>query len=293
MSRTDNNRVKQAEMGVPSIPSAPRSIQKGVPLKHLLGQEAVDCLARNISLVYSAFDHKSFRQSALAELDSLELKERGRHIALALRQHLPDRYEEAIGILIASFTPPQTEAEEFGLAAFFYLPHSCFIAEYGIDPIHNGGTDPFPLSMSAQYELTTRFTAEFSIRPFLIQHLDRTLSELMRWTTDSNPHVRRLCSEGTRPRLPWGLRIPALIADPTPVLPILEALKNDQSLYVRRSVANHLGDIAKDHPELVFQLCDRWLNGATSDLKWLIRHALRHPAKKGNETAIQLRAAAK
>lgn len=147
--------------------------------------------------------------------------------------------------------------------------------------------------MSAQYELTTRFTAEFSIRPFLIQQLDRTLSELMRWTTDSNPHVRRLCSEGTRPRLPWGLRIPALIANPTPVLPILEALKNDQSLYVRRSVANHLGDIAKAHPELVFQLCDRWLNGATSDLKWLIRHALRHPAKKGNETAIQLRAAAK
>ena len=285
--------MKHTEANLPSIPYAPRSIQKGVPLKHLLDREAVDCLARNVSLVYPQFDSLSFRQFALTGLDSLGLKERGRHIALALHQYLPDSYEKAIGILLASLTPPQTEADEFGLAGFFYLPHSCFIAEYGCDPIYNGGIDPFKTSMYAQYELTTRFTAEFSIRPFLIQQLDRTLSELIGWTTDPNPHVRRLCSEGTRPRLPWGVRIPTLVANPAPVLPILEVLKDDGSLYVRRSVANHLGDIAKDHSELVFQICERWLNGANSELKWLIRHAIRHPAKRGNETALQLRAAAK
>ena len=147
--------------------------------------------------------------------------------------------------------------------------------------------------MQAQYELTKRFSAEFSIRPFLIQKQERTLSRLIEWTSDPDPHVRRLCSEGTRPRLPWATRIPAFIANPEPVFPILETLKNDQSLYVRRSVANHLGDIAKDHPEKIFEICERWLNGASNELKWLIRHALRNPAKKGDKTALQLRAAAK
>lgn len=113
------------------------------------------------------------------------------------------------------------------------------------------------------------------------------------WAADPDPRVRRLCSEGTRPRLPWGLRIPSLIANPQPVLPLLERLKDDPSLYVRRSVANHLGDIAKDHPEWVFQLCDRWLSGASNDRKWLIRHALRYPAKQGNAAALAIRASAK
>ena len=147
--------------------------------------------------------------------------------------------------------------------------------------------------MNAQYELTKRFSAEFSMRPFLIEQPDRTLARLMEWTSDPNPHVRRLCSEGARPKLPWAKRIPAFIANPAPVLPILEKLKNDPSLYVRRSVANHLGDIAKDHSKLVFELCERWLVDSSNELKWVIRHALRHPAKKGNKRAIKIRNAAK
>jgi 3-methyladenine DNA glycosylase AlkC len=116
---------------------------------------------------------------------------------------------------------------------------------------------------------------------------------LLDWTSDPDPHVRRLCSEGTRSSLPWATRIPAFIANPDPVFPILEALKCDQSLYVRRSVANHLGDIAKDHPEKVFAICERWLSRATNEVKWLIRHALRHPAKKWDKSALQLRDVAK
>lgn len=285
--------MKYTAIDMPRLPTAPSSIQKGVPLKYLLGSEAVDCLAHNILLAYPQFDEKSFRQLALNGLDSLELMERSRHLALALRQCLPDKYATAIEILLASLTPPQTETNALGLAVFFYLPHTCFIAEYGIDPKDNGGQDPFEISMLAQYELTKRFSAEFSIRSFLIQQQDRTLAQLLDWTSDPDPHVRRLCSEGTRPRLPWGKRIPAFIANPAPVFPILETLKDDRSLYVLRSVANNLGDIAKDHPEQVFAICDRWLNGASNDVKWLIRHALRYPAKKGNKTALKLRNAAK
>jgi 3-methyladenine DNA glycosylase AlkC len=278
---------------MPRIPAAPNSIQKGTPLKHLLGPEAVDCLAHNISLVYPQLDERLFRRLALNGLEPLGILDRGQHLARALRECLPDKYATAIEILLASLTPPLTRTDDLGLAVFFYLPHVCFVAEYGLDPRGNDGFDPFEISMRAQYALTKRFSAEFSIRPFLIHQQELTLSRLLEWTSDPDPHVRRLCSEGTRPRLPWATRIPAFIANPDPVLPILDVLKDDQSLYVRRSVANHLGDIAKDHPERVFAICERWLTGASSDVKWLIRHALRHPAKKGNATALKLRAAAK
>ena len=275
---------------LPCIPDAPRSIQKGVPLKTLFGSEAIDCLARNVHLVHPRFDATSFREKALSGLEDLEFMPRGQHIAVALRQFLPDAYGDAVQILLDSLTPPQTEADEFGLAEFFYLPHSFFIANYGIDTEYNRGDDPFDISMNALHALTTRFTSEFAIRPFLIQLQDRTLLQVMKWTHDPNPHVRRLCSEGTRPRLPWGKRIPAFIKDPTPTLPILELLKNDPSLYVRRSVANHLGDIAKDHPELVLETCRRWLReNSSNDSRWLVRHAIRNLVKKQNGAALVLR----
>lgn len=278
----------------PTIPYAPRSIQKGTPLKVLLNQEAVDCLAQNILFAYPGFEARKFCEYALTDLEPLELMQRGQHIAKALRQFLPGNYSEAVAIITASFTPEQTEAEGGGLAGFFYLPHSFFISEYGQDKKYNDGKDPFETSMGALHALTTRFTSEFAIRTFLIKQQERTLAKVSEWLNDSNPHVRRLCVEGTRPKLPWGKRIPSFISDPQPTLPILEALKTDKSLYVRRSVANHLGDIAKDHPEIVFSTCERWLQaGATKDLQWLIRHAIRYPAKKGNARAVKIRAAAK
>ena len=280
-------------MTVPRIPSAPKSIQKGVALKDLLGQEAIDCLIHNISLVYSEFDGASFCREALKGLEPLGLVQRGQRLAKVLRQFLPEHYESAIDILLVSLTPPLSTTADNGLEVFFYLPHVSFVAEYGLDPTGNNGQDPFEVSMKAQYELTKRFSAEFSVRQFLIDQQDRTLKQLMEWTSDDDPHVRRLCSEGARPKLPWAKRIPSLIVNPEPVLPILETLKNDPSLYVRRSVANHLGDIAKDHLDLVFEICERWLVDSTNELKWVIRHALRHPAKKGNELALKIRKAAK
>ena len=146
---------------------------------------------------------------------------------------------------------------------------------------------------NVKYELTKRFTCEYSIRSFIAQDQERTLNILYKWMKDDDPHVRRLCSEGTRPRLPWSAKLSTLANDPSPSLPILETLKNDSDLYVRRSVANHIGDIAKDHMNVALDICEKWLDGATDELKWVIRHAVRNPVKKGNQRAINLRKAAK
>ncbi len=278
----------------PIVPIAPKSIQKGVPLKLLIDENAIECLALNIQYVKTDFDVKEFCKLAHDNIESLSLMQRGKHVAKALHQYLPNKYSDAIQILVSSFTPSDCVAEDFGLAGFFYLPHGFFISEYGLNAKFNDGEDPYDESMQAMYELTTRFTAEFAIRDFLITQQERTLSRLSEWVSDPNPHIRRLCSEGTRPKLPWGKRIKSFVLDPTPAMPMLDALKNDSSLYVRRSVANHLGDIAKDHPELVFKTCDEWLKqGASAELKWLIRHAVRYLAKKSDARALKIREQAK
>lgn len=271
------------------LPAAPGTIETGSTLKTLLDREAIECLAHNLGRVQRDFDGAAFRREALEGLEPLAILARGLHLAKVLRRHLPARYAEAVAVLVGSLTPPLRETEGNGLAGFFYLPHVSFVATYGLDPAENGGRDPFEASMRAQYEITRRFSAEFSIRPFLIKWPERTLARLREWTRDPDPHVRRLCSEGSRPRLPWAMRIPAFVQDPRPVLPILEALKDDPELYVRRSVANHVGDIVKDHPALAFELCERWIEGADENRKWLIRHAVRHPAKKGAKAALRLR----
>lgn len=273
----------------PRLPAAPRSITKGVGLQSLLDREAIECLAHNLHRVDATFDAEAFQETARRGLQPLSILQRGQHLAQALREHLPRRYDQAVEHLIRSLTPALSATEDLGLGVFFYLPHVCFVATYGLDAGHNGGKDPFETSMRAQYEITQRFSAEFSIRPFLIRWPDRTLARLQQWAHDPSAHVRRLCSEGTRPRLPWACRIPAFVKDPRPALPLLEQLKDDPDLYVRRSVANHVGDIAKDHPELAFRLCEKWVKGASRERRWLIRHALRHPAKKGVKEALRIR----
>jgi 3-methyladenine DNA glycosylase AlkC len=140
--------------------------------------------------------------------------------------------------------------------------------------------------MQAQYELTQRFTAEFSIRPYLEKHRDATLARLKFWASDPSVHVRRLVSEGTRPRLPWAQHLREFQNDPRPVLELLELLKDDPELYVRRSVANSLNDIGKDHPDLLVETAQRWMHGASEERRWLVRHALRSAIKRGEMGAL-------
>lgn len=277
----------------PQIPFTTRGIVKGTPLKEQLNAKSIGCMARNIELVHPQFDTHTFAERATYGLEPLSVMARAKHIANALRQTLPKHYTEAMEIIVASMLPPTPPNETLGIAAFYYLPFSSYISEFGLDPDHNDGEDPFDVSMQAQVELTKRFTAEFSIRPFLLEQQERTLEVLKGWLTHPSEDVRRLCSEGTRPKLPWGKNIPSFIHDPSPIIPILESLKNDSSLYVQRSVANSLGDIAKDHPERVFELCDDWLSSANKELKWVIRHAVRYYAKKQHPKALELRIKAK
>lgn len=269
--------------------TAPASIRPGVPLKDLLGPTLVRLIGESLAEVVPGFDERRFRREAARGLDGLELKKRAAHIARAMAAQLPESFDDLAPLLIASLGPPLQRTDGNGLAPFFYLPHTELIAVHGPSSFASG--------MAANYEVTKRFTAEFSIRPFLVRHRSKCLRVLRRWARDDDPHVRRLVSEGTRPRLPWAGRLADFQADPHLALPLLELLKDDGELYVRRSVANHLGDIAKDHPGLAFDVCERWLRDvnrsddttAAAHRRWIVRHALRHPAKKGHARAIAIR----
>ena len=248
------------------------------PLKNQFGAEIPTKIAAMIASVWPDFDSEAFVGDALDGYEPLELMPRGRKIAHTLQRYLPDGFEAAIEILIKSIGPKQEEVEAVGMAPFLYLPHVVFVAEYGLDH--------FEASMHAQYELTQRFTAEFSIRPFIERYPDETLARLRVWAADPSVHVRRLVSEGTRPRLPWASRLRCFQQDPRPVLALLELLKDDPELYVRRSVANNLNDIGKDHPALLAKTARRWLRGASEERRWLVRHGLRSALKRGEPGAL-------
>lgn len=233
-----------------------------------------------VKAVYREFDARAFLETALDGYDALALMQRGARIAESLHAHLPRDYPHAIGILIASVDGAEGLPRGNPLASFLYLPHTQFAAKYGLDH--------FDASMHAQYVLTQRFSAEFSLRSFIERDQTRTMDVLRHWAADPNEHVRRLVSEGTRPRLPWGIRLKAFQKDPRPVLDLLEMLKDDPSLYVRRSVANSLNDIGKDHPALLVQTAARWMKNASPDRQWIIRHALRSAVKRGEPGALKL-----
>jgi len=248
------------------------------PLKNSFGPGVPARIAAMIEAIDPRFPAQAFLADALDGYEALELTPRAGQIADALHRHLPPDYELALAMLMASVGPWNEQAELTGMAPFIYLPHVIFVARYGLDH--------FEPSMQAQYELTQRFTAEFSIRPFLERYPERTLARLREWALDRSIHVRRLVSEGTRPRLPWAPRLRAFQRDPSPVLELLELLKDDREEYVRRSVANNLNDIGKDHPEVLVATCERWAEDASPERRRLIRHALRSLVKAGHPGAL-------
>lgn len=250
------------------------------PLKNQYGPEIPRRIAEMIAPHHAPFSADRFVDEVLEEYEELDLTPRARRIASVLHRHLPDDYEEAVGLLIASMGPKLDTTENFGMAVFLYLPHVMYIAAYGLDH--------FEASMQAQYEVTQRFSAEFSIRPFIEKYPEATMRRLRQWTQDASPHVRRLVSEGTRPRLPWAPRLRAFQHDPSPVLELLERLKDDPALYVRRSVANNLNDIGKDHPEVLVETARTWMTDADAKREWVVRHALRSAVKRGDRGALDV-----
>jgi 3-methyladenine DNA glycosylase AlkC len=251
-------------------------------LKTFFSPALVRRLAADLARVDSSFAEAAFVRDATRGLSDLELLARGRHIAGALARHLPSDYRAAIGILLKSLGPEHATDELVGagMAPFFYLPHVTFVAERGLDH--------FDESMRAQYELTKRFSAESSIRPYIARDPERTLGVLTRWANDPNAHVRRLVSEGTRLRLPWAARVRWLDEHPERVLALLERLKDDPASLVRRSVANSLNDLGKVHPALLIRTSRRWLAGASARRRALVEHALRSAVRRGDAAALRL-----
>ncbi len=249
-------------------------------LKELFDERAVRSLAGALGRAHRGFGSASFVRACLDGLEALELTGRAWQIAEAMHAHLPAPFPNAARVITASLGPELESSEEFGLEPLLYMPHVFFVQKYGLRD--------FEVAMALQYELTKRFSAESSIRAYLSRYPKQTYARLRVWSTDPNVHVRRLVSEGTRPRLPWAPRLREFQKDPAPVLKLLERLKDDPERYVQRSVANNLNDIAKDHPDVAVSVCERWLRKPTPSRTFIARHALRSLVKQGHGGALGL-----
>ncbi len=243
-------------------------------LKHLLGPEAVGAIGRQMHRACPAFDRTAFEARALAGLDALPLKARAEHLADALQARLPSAFDDGAAVLDAAMSG------EEGLSGWALWPVGVVVSRCGLDHPER--------ALLTLHRLTQRFTAEWAIRPFIQRHPQRVYDTLARWAEDPSEHVRRLVSEGTRPRLPWGERLRTLVEDPSPNLPLLRALQDDPSEYVRRSVANHLNDIAKDHPAQVVGWLREHLPQASPERRTLLRHASRSLIKQGHPEVLGL-----
>ena len=256
------------------------------PLKNLINATTVANAGQHLRRAWSGFDRKRFEALANSGLDALELKARMLQMTDAMRVTLPQDFNAACDVLEASLAPPlpmdakgepvglSTADADAGLSGWVIWSMGEFVARHGQHDV--------PRSLNCLHALTQRSTAEFAIRPFIQQQPEAVWQVLTRWARDPSAHVRRLVSEGSRPRLPWGQRLQALVRDPTPALPLLRALQDDPSSYVRRSVANHLNDIAKDHAELVAGWVRDHLIETTPERSALLRHASRVLIKQGH-----------
>lgn len=255
------------------------------PFKNAFNPHMITLMGQHFHRASPSFDAQRFIDNATSGLELLELKQRATHIRKALEDTLPTDFAEACKLLIATLHPASnidlsgTVMDEDGIRGWAVMPMAEYVAEHGL---HDFGT-----SLNTLKELTTRFTAEFAIRIFFVTDTDQTLRHVQQWAQHDNHHIRRLASEGSRPKLPWGLRLPQFVSDPTPVLAVLECLKDDPEEYVRRSVANNLNDIAKDHPDLVAEIAHRWLKDASPARKRLVKHACRTLIKQGHAKTLE------
>lgn len=249
-------------------------------LRSIFSGRVVEEIAARVAARAPGFARERFVAEILADLPALEIMDRARRIAEGLHRHLPPDYPAALAILLASLGEDDGSGGIEGMGGFRFLPFLNYVGAYGLE--HPD------LSLPALRTMTKYFSAEFAIRPYLLRHPERTLANLAVWAHDPDWRVRRLVSEGTRPRLPWGMRLRPFIADPAPVLALLESLRTDPIAAVQRSVANNLNDIAKDNPAPVLATAERWLAAGDAGTKWIVRHGLRTLVKQGDRQALAL-----
>jgi 3-methyladenine DNA glycosylase AlkC len=228
------------------------------PLKAMYNEPFLRAFVHILKKAYPPFDGEAFVRLVLGPgWEELELKARMRRITVSLGATLPADYERALDVL---------EAIADECYGFPYLFFPDFVETYGM--AH------WDRSVAALEKFTRMSSSEFAVRPFLKQDQPRMIAQMVKWSKHASDHVRRLASEGCRPRLPWADALPALKRDPAPIWPILEQLKADPSEYIRRSVANNLNDISKDHPEQVLAIAQAW-KGSSEETDWVLRHGCR------------------
>jgi len=242
-------------------------------LKNMYNKEFLQQFGEKIYNVYNSFDINEFIATVIDDTwVELKLMERMNRITITLRAHLPKSYDEALNILF--------QIDE-SCVGFPYLFFPNFVAIYG------QADKDWKLSMLALKRFTTRSSSEFAVRPFIMHDPERMIVKILEWSKDNNEHVRRLASEGCRPRLPWGIALTMFKCDPTMVLSVLEQLKEDPSIYVRKSVANNLNDISKDNPLVIVDTVRR-LKGVNQYTDWILRHGSRTLIRKANPEIMKL-----
>jgi len=245
----------------------------GEQLKDMYNEGFLREFGEKVHNVYCNFNPESFIDSIITEdWDGIQLKARMRRIAETLGQHLLMDYEGALNVLFSI---------DESCIGFPYMFFPDFVEVYGQAEEH------WELSMKALERFTQRSSSEFAIRPFIVRDTDRTMNQMMIWAEHSNEHVRRFASEGCRPRLPWGIALQIFKKDPSKVLNILEQLKSDPSIYVRKSVANNLNDIANDNPDVVIDIVRRWIN-INPHTDWILRKGCRTLIRNANSEALKL-----
>lgn len=249
---------------------------------HLFNEEKVKLLTKRLQDVHKKFPQDAFEEDVLSAFPQLELKERIAHISSCLHEHIDQDYPATIDILLRSLPPeldPHKSDDDFG--DFIWAPYSHYVAAHGCSLEH------LELSLDAMYAMTKRFSVEFSIRTFLNHYPEETMAFLEQCASDDNYHVRRLASEGTRPKLPWAEKLTKVdYKDP---LPILDQLAADSKRYVTRSVANHLHDISKIDAELAVNTLIRWkAKHASAEMDYICQHSLRTLVKQKDKSALAL-----
>ena len=249
-------------------------------LKYYYGRDLATLLADKISSVYPLFQKQVFIDIVDRKTNDLKLKERIKIITETLHDYLPLPYPDVVKIFISILGPPNPYETGMFKEGYWIMPIAYFVETHGIDY--------FAISTDAIYQITQRNTGEYAVRPFVVKYPKETASLMLKWSYDANVHVRRLSSEGIRPRLPWAKKLDQFVSDPRPILPILENLKQDESLFVRKSVANNINDILKDNYDIGIKLLKKWSGSQNTNTQWIIKHALRNELKRGNTEAIDL-----